>query len=106
MNNTPLLQKTLAEDWNKLPLVIQRHYCILSDSNTCVKGNMEIGYPSYLLPLIYLIHLFGGLVFKRGNAIKTQVKKTVSENHTQLNWQRTLLYPDHKKTTLALIWFF
>jgi len=97
MNNMPILQKTLGEDWNKLPAVIQRHYCVPTDSNTCLKGRMEIGYPNYLLPLISLIHLCGGLVSKRGKEIETQVEKTTSLQNTELCWKRSLKYPDNNK---------
>ncbi len=78
MKNIPLLQQALAEDWNKLSPVIQRHYNVPTNSNTCLKGNMEIGYPNFLLPLIYLIHLCGGLVLKRGKNIQTLVEKSLS----------------------------
>lgn len=97
MNTIPLLQKTLGEDWDKLPPVIQRHYNTSINSATCVIGNMEIGYPSYLLPLISLIHLCGGLVLTRGSRIETIVKKTVCATNNTLVWSRTLKYPDNKK---------
>ena len=68
MDNTPLLQKALGEDWNKLPPVIRQHYTVPSDFNTCLKGSMDIVYPNYLLPLISLIHLCGGLDLRRDKA--------------------------------------
>lgn len=97
MNKLNLLEKALGKEWHNLPAVIQRHYSLSLNSNSCVKGQMEIGYPHYLLPLIYLIHLCGGLVFKRGKEITTQVTKTVSKENSQLNWQRRLKYPQHKE---------
>jgi len=97
MKTTPLLQKTLGADWDKLPPVIQRHYRTSITNSTCVKGTMEIGYPNYLLPLIALIHLFGGLVLKRGSQIETLVKKTVVAKNNTLFWSRVLKYPDNKK---------
>lgn len=97
MNNIPLLQKALGEDWNKLPSVIQRHYSVAIDSKTCLKGAMEIAYPNYLLPLISLIHLCGGLVVRRGKDIETRVEKTTSQQNTQLCWKRTLKYYDGEK---------
>jgi len=92
-----LLQKVLGADWDKLPPVIQRHYSTSSNRSTCVIGNMDIGYPSYLLPMISLIHLCGGLVLKRGNRIKSIVEKTSCEKNNTLFWSRTLTYPDNKK---------
>ncbi len=97
MNNIPLLQKTLGEDWNKLPPVIRQHYSVPKDSNTRLKGSMEIGYPNFLLPLIAMIHLCGGLVSRRGKNIETLVEKTISPQNTELCWQRTLTYTDNKK---------
>ncbi len=96
MNNISLLQKTLGNDWDKLPSVIKRHYRVSIDSNTCLKGNMEIGYPNFLLPLIYLIHLCGGLVSRRGKNIATLVEKTVKEENTALCWKRTLFSPNDR----------
>ena len=92
-----ILQKALAEDWDQLPAVTQRHYSVPRDSNTCLKGNMEIGYPSYLFSLISLIHLCGGLVSRRGKHVETLVEKTISAQNETLNWKRTLTYPDGKK---------
>ncbi len=92
-----ILQKALGEDWNKLPAVIQRHYSVPIDSNTCLKGNMEIGYPNLLWPLINLIHLCGGLVSRRGKRVETLVEKTISAQNATLYWKRTLTYPDSRK---------
>ena len=97
MNDIPLLQKALGEDWDKLPAVIQKHYSIPTNSSTRLKGNMQIGFPNFLYPLISLIHLCGGLVLKRGNNIETLVEKTQSVKNTTLCWKRTLTYPDKNK---------
>jgi len=97
MNKIPLLQKTLGADWDKLSSVIQQHYIVSPESSTCIKGKMEIDYPNFLQPLIFIIHLFGGLVFKRGNEVITEVRKTSSAENTELCWKRTMFYPDNKK---------
>lgn len=97
MNNIPLLQKALGKDWGQLPSVIKRHYSISNDSTSCVKGSMEIGYPSYLYPLIQLIHLCGGLISKRGQKITTVVKKSVSQEGKKLLWQRSMKYFNHSE---------
>ncbi len=91
MNNMPLLKKVLGNDWNKLPPVIQRHYQVSNESSTYLKGKMNIGFPTFLFPLIALIHLCGGLVIKRGENIETQVVKSVSSDGTALLWQRKLV---------------
>ena len=93
----PFITETLGADWDKLSPVIQRHYNTSINSATCVIGNMEIGYPSYLLPLITLIHFCGGLVLTRGERIETIVKKTVCATNNTLFWSRTLKYQNNKK---------
>lgn len=97
MKNIPILQKTLGTDWDKLSAVIQRHYRVTSNSSTRIKGKMEIGYPTLLLPMIYIIHLFGGLVRKRGKDVLTEVRKNSSKQNTELCWQRILEYTGNKK---------
>lgn len=97
MNDIPLLHKALGEDWDKLPAILQKHYSIPNNSSTRLKGNMEIGFPNSLYPLISLIHLCGGLVLKRGKNIETLVEKTQSVKNTALCWKRTLTYPDNNK---------
>jgi hypothetical protein len=97
MPHIPLLQKTLGEDWHRLPAVIQRHYAVGPGLGSSVQGVMEIGYPSGLLPLIKLIHLCGGLIARRGETVETRVQKTVPLQTAELCWQRTLTYPDNQK---------
>ena len=92
-----VLKKALGKDWDRLPSVIQHHYNIPVASKTCLKGNMEIGYPTFLWPLINLIHLCGGLVSKRGKCVETLVEKTISAQNETLNWKRTLTYLDGRK---------
>lgn len=91
-----LMERALGDDWHKLPAVIQKHYQLTGEQQSCLEGTMEIAYPSYLFPLIWLIHLFGGLVLWRGQAVHTQVDKTSSPPGEVLHWRRTMTYPDGK----------
>ena len=90
-----LMERVLGDDWHKLPSVIQRHYQISSGQQSRLQGTMEISYPSYLLPMIWLIHLFGGLVLWRGQAVPVQVDKWAAPGEV-LHWQRIMTYPDGK----------
>jgi len=88
------MQKVLGDDWQQLPEVIQRHYRICDGQQSRLTGTMEIGYPIYLFPLIWLIHLFGGLLLWRGQAAQAEVDKT-ADGET-LQWHRTMTYEDGK----------
>jgi len=92
-----LIQKVLGPDWHKLPRVIQSHYEVSEHRGSCVEGMMTITYPGYMLPLIRLIHRFGGLIVRRGSGVHTRVQKTVADN--PLHWQRTMTYIDGKTDT-------
>lgn len=89
-----LMQQVLGADWHKLPRVIQQHYAVIEGQPSCIEGSMTIHYPSFVFPLIWLIHLFGGLILWRGAEVKTQVRKTAQAD--VLNWQRIMTYPDGK----------
>ncbi|MDD5273294.1 MAG: DUF4166 domain-containing protein [Methylovulum sp.] len=90
-----LLQTVLGSDWHCLPRVIQRHYEVAEGRGSCLEGIMTITYPNRMLPLIGLISLCGGLIFRRGSVVHTRVEKTVPCAGL-LNWQRTMIYPDGK----------
>lgn len=89
-----LMQTVLGEDWHSLPPVIQRHYQITDQQTSCIEGEMQIDYPNFMLPMIWLIHLFGGLILWRGEAVNTKVQKTAGD--LSLRWQRFMTYPDAK----------
>jgi hypothetical protein len=89
-----LMQQVLGADWHKLPRVIQQHYAISEEQSSCLEGTMTIDYPSFMFPLIWLIHLFGGLILWRGVGVQTRVQKTAQAGI--LHWQRIMIYPDGK----------
>lgn len=89
-----LMQKVLGEDWQRLPEVIRKHYQISGDGQSRLEGVMTIDYPHYLYPVVWLIHMFGGLVLWRGATVRAEVDKTVADG--KLHWKRTLTYPDGK----------
>jgi hypothetical protein len=87
-----LMQQVLGADWHKLPRVIQQNYVIDEGQTRVLEGTMAIHYPNFMFPLIWLIHLFGGLILWRGEAVQTRVQKTAGAG--MLNWQRIMNYPD------------
>jgi Domain of unknown function (DUF4166) len=91
---TSLMQQVLGADWSKLPRVIQRHYEITDQQSSYLEGEMVITYPGFMFPMIWLIHLFGGLILWRGDAVQTRVQKTMQAG--VLHWQRIMTYPDGK----------
>jgi hypothetical protein len=90
-----LMQQVLADDWHKLPPVIQQHYQLEDGQQNCLEGSMTIAYPKFLFPMIWLIHLFGGLVLWSGDAVQTRVQKKAGADGV-LHWQRIMTYPDGK----------
>lgn len=91
-----LMQKVLGDDWHKLPDVIRKHYQLIGEEQSRLEGVMEIGYPKYLCPIVWLIHLFGGLVLWTGDQVHAQVDKTSEAGGDVLHWRRTMTYPDGK----------
>lgn len=89
-----LMERILGDDWHQLPGVIQRHYQISGGQQSRLLGTMEITYPGYLYPLVWLIHLFGGVILWRGPAVQAEVDKSVDGEI--LHWRRTMTYPDGK----------
>ena len=88
-----LMEKVLGADCHKLPRVIQQHYSVSENQPSGIEGKLIIAYPNFMKPMIWLIHLFGGLVLWRGEA-DTKVRKTADAD--SLHWQRIMTYPDGK----------
>lgn len=102
-----LLETTLGSDWGQLPPVIRRHYRLAPEAESHLVGTLNIAYPNYLKRLIYLIHLCGGLVAKRGTAIPTRVdKRQLADPNTSLCWQQTLNDPDGQRDTFTSRMFY
>lgn len=103
MSNLSLFEQTLASDWQKLPMVIRRHYDIHSETTdrSCLQGKLCIDYPIWITPVIKIIHLFGGLIDQRGNDISTQVEKWISTDNNILHWHCSLSYPNGKQVTFS-----
>lgn len=79
-----LMQKVLGPDWHKLPRVIQNHYDVSEHRGSCVEGLMTIDYPDLMMPVVWIIHRFGGLIVRRGNGVHTHVQKNSSRQSATL----------------------
>jgi Domain of unknown function (DUF4166) len=104
MGNSSLLQKTLGDDWHKLPLVIQTHYRLQSGQQThnIVTGIMRVNYPVFVRPMLFITRLMGGLIDLKGDNMNARVEKWVSEDAAQtLFWKRTIQASDGKCTVFA-----
>ncbi|MEQ1559117.1 MAG: DUF4166 domain-containing protein [Methyloglobulus sp.] len=104
MNNSPLIQQALGDDWHKLPLVIQSHYLFQHDQKTSniVTGTMCINYTNFVKPMLFITRLMGGLIDLKGDNMNTHVEKWVnSDKPNTLFWKRTIQAPDGKSTIFA-----
>ncbi|RID98946.1 DUF4166 domain-containing protein [Simplicispira hankyongi] len=84
-----LMQQVLGESWKQLPPGLKAHYC--SGASTDV-GQMDVEFPAFMQPGLWVLGWLGALVRRRGRAIATTVEKTEVGPHQY--WRRTLCYPD------------
>lgn len=103
MNTIPLLQRTLGDDWDKLPPVIQRHYQLGGRESTCcvVHGTMRINYPPFVKPILVIARLMEALIDLKGEAMPVYVKKWITESSPALFWRRDIQAPDGRTTVFA-----
>jgi hypothetical protein len=104
MNNEPLIQQALGDDWHKLPPVIQRHYQLHFSQamSNAVTGTMHIHYPSFVKPMVLLARLMGGLIALKGGEMAVRVEKwTNADAPLSLFWKRTIQSPKGKSTLFA-----
>jgi Domain of unknown function (DUF4166) len=104
MNNTPLIQQALGDDWHKLPLVIQSHYQLNQGEQTrnAVTGTMQIHYPAFVKPMLFITRLMGGLIDLKGDNMNVRVEKWVNNDKPNtLFWKRTIHAPDGKNTVFS-----
>lgn len=91
MNEKPVFQTLLGQDWDKLGHIIRRHYFLKPKSQDyiCVAGEMSEIYHSTLAKLIIPIGLlFGSVVPYRGNNIPVDVHYNASSENSNIYWDR------------------
>jgi hypothetical protein len=96
---TGIMQQALGSDWNKLPIALQTHYDERANTDS---GSMDIEYPRYMQPYLFLMHKLGGLLDRRASKAPTIVKKSIVDGRQF--WRRTITYPDGKIITFNSAW--
>lgn len=86
---TSLMQQLLGDTWEQLPPGLQAHY--RPGTSTDV-GHMDVEFPGFMRPLLWVLGWLGALVRRQGLGIPTTVEKIV-EGPRQY-WHRTLRYAD------------
>lgn len=94
-----LMQTALGDAWSRLPPSLQAHY--QAGPNVDI-GHLDIAFPSWMKPYLWLLHLFGALVTRSGKRIPTEVEKDVAD-HRQY-WRRTMRFPDGGTLTFNSFW--
>lgn len=76
MNNSPLIQQALGDDWHNLPVAIQ-NYQIQQGKQTenIVTGTMHINYPAFVKPILIIVRMMGGLIDLKGENMSAHVEK-------------------------------
>jgi Domain of unknown function (DUF4166) len=104
MNNYPLMQNVLGDEWHQLPSVIQRHYQLHADQKSAneVTGTLYVRYPFFVRPMLFVTRLMGGLVDLKGDNMSARVEKWVNADAPQtLFWKRTIKAQNGKSTVFA-----
>lgn len=88
---TSLMQRALGSDWEKLPLVLQKHYGVGDLTET---GFLDIEYPMLMQPYLSFLRVLGALTNRRGQQVSTTVEKHDVDNRQY--WCRTIRYSGGK----------
>jgi len=94
-----LMQCALGDDWDRLPASLRAHY--QSAPNVDV-GHMDIDFPVWMKPYLWLLHRLGALLPRSGSRIPTRVEKNVVGGRQY--WRRTMRFPDGKQVTFNSFW--
>jgi hypothetical protein len=94
-----LMQRALGKDWEKLPASLQAHYQLGPNVDI---GHMDIEFPAWMKPYLWLLHRFGALLPRSGTQIPTRVEKDVVADRQY--WRRTMRFSDGKTVTFNSFW--
>lgn len=91
---SPMMKQALGQQWDELPAALKAHY--MSDKNGELSecGTMDIDYPGFMQLPLSIMRIFGALVNKREQEVKTQVHR--KDKGGQEYWQRKLEFSDGK----------
>jgi hypothetical protein len=96
---TNLMQRALGPSWNELPPALQRHY---QPGTTVDVGHMDIEFPAFMLPVLWVISHLGVLVRRRGRDVATRVTQTVAGDRQ--HWQRNMRFADGQSLRFDSVW--
>lgn len=94
--SSPVFQQVLGADWNRLGVIIQRHYFLrpFSNDHICVKGVMhEVHHSAFAKLLIPMARIFGALVPYRGKDVPIEVYYTARPDAATIHWDRVFHFP-------------
>lgn len=94
-----LMQRALGEDWGRLPASLQAHYQFGPNADV---GHMDVEFPVWMKPYLWLLHRFGALLPRSGQRIPTRVEKHIV-NGRQF-WHRTMQFPDGSRFGFNSFW--
>jgi hypothetical protein len=95
-----LMHRALGDDaWARLPASLQAHYQLGPNVDV---GHMDIEFPVWMKPYLWLLHRFGALLPRAGKQIPTRVEKDVVADCQY--WRRTMQFPDGKQVTFNSHW--
>jgi hypothetical protein len=94
-----LMQRALGDDWERLPPSLQAHYQFGPNVDV---GHMDIEFPVWMMPYLWLLHRLGALLARSGKQIPTRVEKEVLRDRQV--WRRTMQFADGKAVALNSFW--
>lgn len=94
-----IMQSALGDDWVRLPASLQAHYQFGPNVDV---GYLDIEFPAWMKPYLWLLHRCGALLPRSGRQIPTQVEKDVVGDHQ--HWRRTMRFADGKHVTFNSVW--
>lgn len=94
IKNKSIMQSALGDQWDELPLVLQRHY--MAHPNPWYEtGWLTIDYPRWMQWPLNLLKFLGALINRRAVKVSTTIRKQLQED-VQL-WSRSCVFEDGRE---------
>lgn len=94
-----LMHQAVGPDWEQLPDSLRAHYQLGPNVDI---GHLDVEFPPWMKPYLWLLHLFGALLTRSGRQVPTRVEKDVVADRQY--WRRTIAFPDGETTTFNSFW--
>lgn len=94
-----MMEMALGESWVRMPEALKAHYQVGPNVDL---GAMDIDFPGWMKPYLYLLHMIGALVPRRGKQVSTRVEKEVVARCQ--TWHRTLTFDDGQTVVFNSHW--